>query len=198
MCVASASFGLKIAKKMSEDGVKLQRVLSYIPCWLKGYGPGSYPQTLTGCNKVHKCPIAWLCLYLEHIGAIRSARAVYAGEEELLVDPTIFESHNNLIAKLERAQKTLNKTQLDALQNPEMQYVPKGLWDQLYKEDKKESPVDFCILLFVTVLPTTKQVSSDQMGTSTANMLISDGFCWYRDIRGKSIWIGVTGRRKIF
>jgi hypothetical protein len=47
---------------------------------------------ITGCNEVHACPVARTCSYLEWMGAIKSARAIYIGEKELAVDESKFES----------------------------------------------------------------------------------------------------------
>jgi hypothetical protein len=77
--------------------------------------------------------------------------------KEVAVDESKFESA--VIAKLECAQKSMNNTQLSALENPKREYPKVSGTSCARRTIWNQSPSNFCLPLFVGASPATKQIS---------------------------------------
>ena len=96
------------------DGV-IVRIMKFKFCYKKNIGIGDYDQSVTDGNTVETCPIVWILIYLQVVGAIPSAIDVYNGKAQIHIDSSIYESCDILKSKLKRAEATLRKKQIEYL-----------------------------------------------------------------------------------
>ena len=114
----------------------------------KTHNLGENPQLISNMTAVEDCPVTWVLLYYQAIGAIDDALEVWDGIEEFHIDPNKFLTFQDLMSYYERANPQLNEEQLAQLatDNPKIVGDLIGEIAKLHTE-VGDNKIPFCVAM---------------------------------------------------
>jgi hypothetical protein len=148
LAATSWGFTLFVSKK---DGKSQLRGMQCTVCYKKGDGIGQYPVNFVEpkqeCTEVNLVVITLLLLERKKI--IKSAIAVYEGQEQLAIDPNVFETTLELERKLDAATKTMKGQFLAKLidkndkDDNDESCLPEAVGRHVRELDKEDNKIPF-------------------------------------------------------